>query len=362
MEIIRKQASKLREQVARQQQALLRQLGRLGIDDLALDEDDLECRQQLENLHRSTRAAKHFQKDIIRNVEGFVSISSKQMEIARRLAEDCCRYGTDNQCSTSIPEVAFQIGCCHSSMENEREPFLGILGAQVCEPLRALVRDTQLEDARLLIRHYDRLWQDMETQASEVVRLRSKLRDGCNDENSIKIHLAEAKLNELKSRMKALGKEATLAMSSVETHQQKKTFQQLLIMVGAERSYHQSVLCLLEKLHIEDKQFSESASPSRSVESDLCVPVADRVADSNECHGFGDENYSWFIAKAVHEFDAQEEGELNLSLDDILVVYQVIPSGWSKGECNDRVGWFPSAYIEKLENIEQTSDTNQSPP
>jgi len=47
----------------------------------------------------------------------------------------------------------------------------------------------------------------------------------------IKLQAAEEKLDELKSRLKALGKEATSAMQSVEDQQQQMTFQQLVIMV-----------------------------------------------------------------------------------------------------------------------------------
>lgn len=58
MEAIKKQASKLREQVARQQQAILRQLGQLGHGGLMIEEADIEFHQQLQNLYKSTRAAK----------------------------------------------------------------------------------------------------------------------------------------------------------------------------------------------------------------------------------------------------------------------------------------------------------------
>lgn len=58
MDAIKKQASKLREQVARQQQVILRQLGQLGHEGVMIDETDMHCHQQLQNLYKSTRAAK----------------------------------------------------------------------------------------------------------------------------------------------------------------------------------------------------------------------------------------------------------------------------------------------------------------
>lgn len=50
-------------------------------------------------------------------------------------------------------------------------------------------------------------------------------------ESSMRLQMAEARLSELKSTMMAVGKEATSAMSSVESQQQQKTFQKLLTMV-----------------------------------------------------------------------------------------------------------------------------------
>lgn len=109
-------------------QAVLRRLGSLSNDTDMVDEDELLCHQQLQNLYNSTRAAKvyipaykssfkfnsykfwlvksydvpqitaspvsifdmefnnqlwsqHFQRNIVRGVEGFISVSSKQMEL-----------------------------------------------------------------------------------------------------------------------------------------------------------------------------------------------------------------------------------------------------------------------------------------
>lgn len=51
---------------------------------------------------------------------------------ARKLAEDCCKYGVDNQCTNSyVARAVLQFGTSHNLMENERETFLGILGDQV---------------------------------------------------------------------------------------------------------------------------------------------------------------------------------------------------------------------------------------
>ncbi|CAL5434754.1 unnamed protein product [Camellia sinensis] len=408
MEAIKKQATKLREQVAKQQQAILRQLGHLGYEAALVDDAELQCHQQLQNLYISTRSAKHFQKDIVRGVEGFISTGKKQMEIARKLAEDCCKYGTENQSAGSpLARVAFQFGTSHRSMENEREAMLGILGSQVSEPLRASITGAPLEDARHLTHRYDRLRQEVEAQAVEVIKRQSKCKDpSISAEISIKLQNAERKLNELRSALMALGREAITAMLSVEDQQQRTTFRKLLTMVGAEKSYHQNIIATLDELHAEmilEKQLNESSSQSVTMQRDADVsPVLDdTISDGPDVPQDEHQNDTYFIAKSydnivcidqshlifnsskhvfktlkftlellngkckvIHSFDAQAEGELSLSVDDYVVVRQVAPTGWSEGECKGEAGWFPSAYVVRQDKAPPPSkamEANSSP-
>ncbi|KAI7987731.1 SH3 domain-containing protein 2 [Camellia lanceoleosa] len=334
-------------------QAILRQLGLVGYEAALVDDAELQCHQQLQNLYISTRSAKHFQKDIVHGVEGFISTGKKQMEIARKLAEDCCKYGTENQSAGSpLARAASQFGTSHRSMENERETVLGILGAP-------------LEDARHLTHRYDRLRQEVETQAVEVIKRQSKCKDpSISAEISIKLQNAERKLNELRSALMALGREAITAMSSVEDQQQRTTFRKLLTMVGAEKSYHQNIIATLDELHAEmilEKQLNESSSQSVTMQRDADVsPVLDGPDVPQDEH----QNDSYFIAKVIHSFDAQAEGELSLSVDDYVVVRQVAPTGWSEGECKGEAGWFPSAYVVRQDKAPPPSkamEANSSP-
>ncbi|BBH02707.1 SH3 domain-containing protein [Prunus dulcis] len=367
MESIRKQASKLREQVAKQQQAVLKRLGSLGNEAVMIDEAELLCHQNLQDLYNSTRAAK---RSLVRGVEAFVSISSKQMEIVRKLAEDCCKYGAENQ-STSTPLVIASdyFGTSYNSIEEEREIFLKILGEQVAEPLRAQINRAPLEDARHLTHRYDKLRQEVEAQVAEVLRRRLKSRGSVSAESSVKLQNAEARLTELKSTTVALGREATAAMLSVEEHQQQMTFHKLctmekhlsrsssrniskcisrstwnldVLLVDAERSYHQHALAILDKLHSEmilEKLPKEFSSQSEKMDPDT-------NSNRSDDHGQLYQDDTFFIARAIHPFDAQADGELNLAIDDYVVVG---PNGWSEGECNGKAGWFPSAYIERQE-------------
>ncbi|XP_022981738.1 SH3 domain-containing protein 1-like isoform X1 [Cucurbita maxima] len=373
MEAIRKQASRFREQVAKQQQALMIKLGHFGTESILADEAETQCSQQLQNLYNSTRATKHFQKSIVRGVEGFISVSSKQMAIVRRLADDCSKYGANDQ--NSCPALATAVhnfSTSHNSIEEEREALLGILGDQVCEPLRAQITGAPLEDARHLTHRYDKLRQEVEIQAAEVLRRRAKSRDSSvSAESAMRLQNAEARLSELKSTMMVLGKEATTAMQSVEAQQQQVTYERLRTMVDAERSYHQHALTNLERLNDElilltQSDGSLSQSPIRNGEEhDQTSEFKDTKSNESDSQRLLNENKDYIIAKVIHPFEAQAEGELSLSIDDYVTLHQVWPNGWSEGECKGKAGWFPSAYVEKQEKVSasellQVQSTSQS--
>ncbi|KAH9753672.1 SH3 domain-containing protein 1 [Citrus sinensis] len=268
----------------------------------------------------------HFQRNVVRGVEVFVSVSLKQMEIgSRKLAEDCCKYGVENQSDNScVARAALQFGTSHDLMENERETLLGILRDQVPEPLRALINGTPLEDARHLTHRYDKLRHEVEAQIRE---------SDISAESAVKLRNAEARLTELKSTIMALGREATAAMLSVESQQQQMTYQRLFAMM------------------ILEEQSNESSSQHVTLEMDVNASCVYQNPDSNgaDLQTHINQNDVYFIAKVIHPFDAQANGELSLSIDDYVVVRQVAPTGWSEGECKGQAGWFPSAYVERQE-------------
>jgi len=69
-------------------------------------------------------------------------------------------------------------------------------------------------------------------QAIEVSKRQAKVRETPgNAENIMKLEAAETKLQDLKSNMAILGKEAAAAMTAVEAQQQRLTLQRLIAMV-----------------------------------------------------------------------------------------------------------------------------------
>ncbi|CAI8600374.1 unnamed protein product [Vicia faba] len=362
MEAIRKQASKLREQVARQQQAVLKQFGAGGYggsDNMVTDEAELQQHQKLEKLYISTRAGKHYQRDIVRGVEGYIVTGSKQVEIGTKLSEDSRKYGAENTCTSgsTLSRAALNYARARAQMEKERGNLLKALGTQVAEPLRAMVTGAPLEDARHLAQRYDRMRQDAEAQAIEVSKRQAKVRESPGHaDNVMKLEAAETKLQDLKANMAILGKEAAAAMTAVEAQQQRLTLQRLIAMVEAERAYHQRVLEVLD--HLEGEMVSErhriEAPPTPSVDKNMPPPPSyeevNGVYASQEHNGITD-NMGYFLGEVLFPYHAESEVELNLSVGDYIVIRKVSNNGWAEGECKGKAGWFPFGYVERRDQV-----------
>ncbi|KAG6762899.1 hypothetical protein POTOM_033426 [Populus tomentosa] len=389
MEAIRKQATKLREQVAKQQQcyyapeleiavldyylksfrgflrmfnAVLKQFGASGYggsDTLVTDEAELHQHQKLERLYISTRAGKHFQRDIVRGVEGYIVTGSKQVEIGTKFSEDSRKYGAENTCTSgnTLSKAAVNYGRARAQMEKERGNLLKALGTQVAEPLRAMVMGAPLEDARHLAQRYDRMRQEAEAQAIEVSKRQAKVREmPGSPELAMKLESAETKLQDLKSNMSILGKEAAAAMAAVEAQQQRLTLQRLIAMVEAERAYHQRVLQILDQ--IEGEMTSErqriEAPPTPSAENSMPPPPSYEEVNgmyASQAHNGTTDSISYFLGEVMHSYQGQSDVELTLSIGDYVVVRKVTNNGWAEGECKGKAGWFPYGYIERRDRV-----------
>ncbi|KAJ9674845.1 hypothetical protein PVL29_024025 [Vitis rotundifolia] len=330
-----------------------------GPDNVLTDESELQQHQKLEKLYISTRAGKHFQRDIVRGVEGFIVTGSKQVEIGTKLSEDSRKYGVDNTCTSgsTLSKAALSFARARAHMEKERGNLLKALGTKVGEPLRAMVMGAPLEDARHLAQRYERMRMEAEAQAIEVSKRQIKVRESMgNPDNVLKLEAAGAKLHELKSNTAILGKEATSAMLAVEGQQQRLTLQRIIAMVESERSYHQSVLQILDQLESEmlaERQRIE-AFPSPAANNAMPPPPSyDEVNNvfASQTYGESTGSMDYFLGEVMYSFQAESDVELNLSVGDHVVIRKVSNSGWAEGECRGKAGWFPFGYIERRERV-----------
>ncbi|KAL2241985.1 SH3 domain-containing protein 2 [Sesamum indicum] len=361
MEAIRKQATKLREQVAKQQQAVLKQFvgGIGGLDNLVSDENEVQQHQKLEKLYISTRAAKHFQRDIVRGVEGYIVTGTKQVEIGTKLSEDSRKYGTENTCTngSTLSKVALGYSRARAQIEKERENLLKLLGTQVAEPIRAMVVGSALEDARHLAQRYDRVRQEAEAQVIDVARRQARVREtNFTSDNILKLEAAETKLHELKSNMATLGKEAAAAMAAVEGQQQRLTLQRLIAMVEAERTYHQRVLEILDQLEgemLSERQGFEAHHVAAADNINPPPPAYNETEDLFASHTYdgSTDGMGYFLGEVIHGYQAESDVELTLAVGDYVVVRKVTNNGWAEGECKGKAGWFPFEYVERRERV-----------
>ncbi|KAH9325652.1 hypothetical protein KI387_005830, partial [Taxus chinensis] len=336
MDALRKQASKLRDQVAKQQQAVLKQFTASGYgssDTIVIDEAELQRHQLLEKLFVSTRTGKHFQRDIVRGVEGLVSSGSRQIEIGTKLSEDFCKYGDENPSYSGgiLAKSASIYGTSRAHMEKERENLNRSLASQIAEPLRVMIMGASLEDARHLAQRYDQMRQEAELQATEISKRQARAREvPVNTENAMKLQAAEAKMQELRANMAVLGKEAAAAMAAIESQQQRLTLQRLIAMVETEATYHCRIAQILDEVQAEmvlEKQRIESAPPM--VADNHIPPPAykkykvngGRTSQASSLDR-SVEIAMYFLAEAMHAFEAESERELSLAVGDYIVVRQ----------------------------------------
>nr|GEZ10423.1 hypothetical protein [Tanacetum cinerariifolium] len=297
MEAIRKQATKLREQVARQQQAVFKQFGGGGYggsDNMVTDEAELMLHQKLERLYISTRAAKHFQRDIVRGIEGYIVTGSKQVEIGTKLSEDSRKYGTDNTCTSgnTLSRAAVNFSRARVQMEKERGNLLKSFGTQVIE----------------------------------VSKRQTKVMEGSGHPDYFaRLEAAETKLQDMKSNMATLGREAASAMAAVEAQQQQMTLQRLISMIESERAYHQKVVQILD--HLAGEMVSErqriEAAPAPMVETAPPPPPfyeeVNNAPTAPMQNGSNDE-VDYFLGEAIFSYFAESDVELNLSTGDFVVI------------------------------------------
>ncbi|CAI5958476.1 unnamed protein product [Closterium sp. NIES-65] len=338
-------------------------------DGVVVDEAELQRHQQLERLYNTTKSAKHFQREMVKGIEGIINANLKHIESIAKLSEECRKYGAPESPggSTVLGRAALHFGAAHSAIEKERDNMDRTLGTQVGDPLKAMVTGAPLEDARSLTHRYDKLRQEAEGLVVEIQKRNQKARDGLsNPENAAKLQQAEQKMGELAATMTVLGREAATAMMAVEAQQQRQTLQRLIGMVEAERAFHQRSVEILNHLHAQmmgERQKNDHSGSNSSAagatpagagstnpfagSADPPPPSYEEVRGGGGSTGGGSNRAGYFLAEVVHAFDAEGPGEMSLNVGDYVVVRQVSPNGWSEGEAKGKAGWFPSAFVER---------------
>lgn len=92
----------------------------------------------------------------------------------------------------------------------------------------------------------------------------------------------------------------------------------------------------------------------RELESTLQKVGEDFAGGSTDASG---KNMVGAQVKALFDFTAVDDSQLNMKTDDVIVIVQMDDSGWARGELNGQVGWFPFDFVEVIAEAPQGGDS-----
>ena len=68
-----------------------------------------------------------------------------------------------------------------------------------------------------------------------------------------------------------------------------------------------------------------------------------------QCNPYvGDHVYCFCLSeyRAIYPYAGDQAGDMALQPGDVVVVMEMLPTGWWRGCVDDREGWFPGSYVE----------------
>ncbi|XP_014347076.1 nostrin [Latimeria chalumnae] len=196
------------------------------------------------------------------------------------------------------------------------------------------------------------------------------------DETSLKLNLLEANFFKLTSTMAELEKKEKPSRPSYNN-----------IYKWKDKDCHHSVVMISRPIRIRRLQTSTSSLNGSGDHHGYSVPHnstlnlnntgnlnlvgAEAAQDSydlnmsdfddkseDDCQIDGANDQSIGACKALYDFQAKRDDELNLQAGDIIIIQQKDDEGWWYGTLQGKKGYFPSTYVEELPhfNINKTSE------
>eukprot|EP00898_Chlorokybus_atmophyticus_P004239 jgi/Chlat1/4816/Chrsp31S04864 len=256
----------LRQRVLSTRDAVLEKLGGAHAGPRPTDESD-EFRQQhdeLERLNHITTHNKHFIKDLVRSVDNLCTAGNRYTETGVRLVEFCRGYGTEGPGQgTTLGLACLQYGIARTQLESERDTFHRKVQDQIVEPLRGVINNGHLDEARLASKRYEKVRSDVDALVAQSRQRRDRIaRDGSGADQD-KLSSIEAKQHELVAVMQAQGEEAAHAHKAVAAAQQREALARLVSMVEMERDMLNKTYNTLDRLYVQlvaEQRRTEQAS------------------------------------------------------------------------------------------------------
>lgn len=81
-----------------------------------------------------------------------------------KLSEDCGKYGSESAEDDSLAKAISAYGDARKKIEKEQDDLNRLMLSQVVDPLRPIITNANLDDARSLAQRYTRMRQDADAQ------------------------------------------------------------------------------------------------------------------------------------------------------------------------------------------------------
>uniref|UniRef100_H3A3Y2 Nitric oxide synthase trafficking n=1 Tax=Latimeria chalumnae TaxID=7897 RepID=H3A3Y2_LATCH len=158
------------------------------------------------------------------------------------------------------------------------------------------------------------------------------------DETSLKLNLLEANFFKLTSTMAELEKKEKPSRPSYNN-----------IYKWKDKDCHHSVVMISRPIRIRRLQTSTSSLNGSGSSKPFYNTPPKNIGANDQSIG---------ACKALYDFQAKRDDELNLQAGDIIIIQQKDDEGWWYGTLQGKKGYFPSTYVEELPhfNINKTSE------
>jgi len=95
--------------------------------------------------------------------------------------------------------------------------------------------------------------------------------------------------------------------------------------------------------HDNEQEQGPSTSPRNGTKTGPTTPISPR-----------------YIVRAQFDFDASDPSALSFKSGDVIEVYTMLESGWWDGMLDGRRGWFPSNFVEELNEDDEGDEQEES--
>ena len=200
--------------------------------------------------------------------------------------------------------------------------------------------------------------------SQEKVRVDAKAKEMLNNEEAFSNR--QIKINQLKDKLESAKQQMEAKSEDIVTHtnELKDLKTQLNDLIATcEDLYSIYEVQRSQVLELKEKKAAEALNAkwddSAWDEAPAAATVATTVSSAAATNGGGSSGMAAVVMggdyvnyRAIYAFEARNSDELSFEPGDIIMVPvdQAPEPGWLAGQLGDKTGWFPDAYVERVED------------